>query len=217
METSKAETFESLYTKYYTNAAPINYPRRLYVQFFKPCIDISVALILTVLLLPICIIISIAIRLDSEGPVLFRQDRYGKNGTLFGIYKFRTMHSNVPKQGRSPFRNDDSRITRVGRMLRKTSLDEIPQLLNILRGEMSFIGPRPEQKLIVDQFYTSFERFRFLVTPGITGIWQTSPDRISPIHENLQHDYEYIEGISLWLDMKIVFKTLKVIIKSNTY
>lgn len=217
LEASQTEIAEPHYITVPTTKGADNYPRGMYVQFLKPCLDITFALILLVLLLPINVGIGIAIWLDSEGPVFFRQDRYGKNGKLFRIYKFRTMHANVPKEGRSPMINNDPRITRVGRLLRKTSLDEIPQLLNIVRGEMSFIGPRPEQKSIVEQYYTHLERQRFMVTPGITGLWQISPDRISPIHENLQHDDQYINKLSIGMDVKILYWTIKVMLKSNTY
>jgi lipopolysaccharide/colanic/teichoic acid biosynthesis glycosyltransferase len=163
------------------------------------------------------IVIAIAIKLDSPGPVIFKQPRIGKGGREFCIYKFRTMYKDVPKQGRSPESYDDPRITRVGRFLRRTSLDELPQLINIVKGDMSLVGPRPEQKLIVEQYYSSYEMQRFLVKPGITGPWQLSGDRTRPIHENLQYDFEYIETASLWTDLRLIFATVKVIFRSNTY
>lgn len=217
LEASQTEIVDSRYVSRAAQVGAVSSPRGFYVQFMKPCLDISCALILLVLLLPICLVIGLAIKWDSNGPVFFTQDRYGKNGNLFRIYKFRTMHAHVPKEGRSPDRKNDARVTRVGRILRRTSLDEIPQMLNILRGEMSFIGPRPEQRSIVEQYYTSLDRQRFMVTPGITGLWQISPERIAPIHENLQHDYEYIRHLSMGLDMKIICRTFKVMIKSNTH
>ncbi|WP_166238566.1 sugar transferase [Paenibacillus turpanensis] len=198
-------------------AAELQKPRGAYVQFVKPLLDFTFALLFSVLLLPAALLIALLIKLDSKGPIIFKQPRYGKNGTVFHIYKFRTMYSSVPTQGRSPVSGNDARITRLGKILRKTSLDEIPQLLNILRGEMSFIGPRPEQKRIVEEQYTDKEKVRFLVTPGITGLWQISPDRKAPIHENLQHDIQYIQHVSFLLDLKIFMNTFIVMIKSNTH
>ena len=111
--------------------------------------------------------------------------------------------------------------TRIGKkflqvFLRKTSMDELPQLINILRGEMSFVGPRPEQKMIVEKVYSYYEKQRWLVKPGITGLWQISPDRNKPIHENLHHDFSYIQNLTFALDVKIVYKTIRVIVRSNT-
>ncbi|CAH1203820.1 sugar transferase [Paenibacillus sp. JJ-223] len=188
-----------------------------YADFWKPFIDVMVAAVLLLAVSPVMILVAIMIKLDSRGPVLFRQDRYGKNGTKFSIYKFRTMYTDAPKYSVSPTSSLDPRITRIGRILRKTSLDELPQLLNILKGEMSFIGPRPEIKTIVEQEYTELERRRFIVKPGITGLWQVSEARKEPIHHNLQYDFHYISNVSLSMDIKIIIQTLRVMIKSNTF
>jgi undecaprenyl phosphate N,N'-diacetylbacillosamine 1-phosphate transferase len=195
----------------------IRQPLGLYVQLVKPCMDILFAILFAILSFPIFVTAVILIKLDSTGPVLFKQQRYGKNGRLFWINKFRTMYANVPNQGRSPDSDEDARITRVGRFLRKSSLDEIPQLLNILKGEMSFIGPRPEQKSIVEAVYTDYEKQRFLIKPGITGLWQISKDRLKPIHEHLEHDFMYIRKPSLLIDIKVLLKTFVIMFKSNTY
>lgn len=192
-------------------------PRSGYALIVKPIADIAAALLLLVLLLPLGLLIGLLIKLDSPGTILFIQERYGKNGHLFRIYKFRTMHATAPKEGLSPVSGIDPRLTRVGRLLRKLSLDELPQLLNIIRGEMSFIGPRPEQRYIVEQVYTAYERQRFAVTPGITGLWQVSPYRTRPIHEHLAYDLAYIRQLSLYTDLRIIALTLKVMIKSNTH
>jgi undecaprenyl phosphate N,N'-diacetylbacillosamine 1-phosphate transferase len=191
-------------------------PNQLYISYIKSTFDVCCSVLLLICLIPLSLVVSVLIKLDSQGPVLFNQPRIGKNGREFRIYKFRTMYENVPKEGLSPVDSLDQRITKVGRLLRKTSLDELPQLINILKGEMSFVGPRPEQKSIVEQHYTSHEYARFLVKPGITGIWQISMDRTKPIHENLHHDFKYIHEISLVNDLKIIFKTIVVIFKSNT-
>lgn len=187
-----------------------------YTRHVKVAIDVSVSAIALIILFPLMLLLWIWIRLDSSGPGLFKQRRIGKGGREFTIYKFRTMRTDAPSQAVSPNSSSDPRITRFGRVLRKTSLDELPQLFNIVKGEMSFIGPRPEQKFIVEKYYTSYERERFTVKPGLTGYWQVSADRKKPIHENLQHDFRYIEEMSLGTDLKILIGTLKVMFSSNT-
>lgn len=188
-----------------------------YTKCLKNIFDISFSLLLLVITSPFLLIISLIVKIDSRGPIIFKQSRIGKNGVEFKIYKFRTMYTSVPKEGKSPSSSYDPRITKVGRFLRKTSLDELPQLFNIIKGEMSFIGPRPEQKSIVEQYYSDYEKQRFLVKPGITGPWQISMDRTKPIHENIHHDFHYISNISLLYDLKIFFQTVRVMIRSNTY
>ncbi|WP_134684436.1 sugar transferase [Brevibacillus migulae] len=189
----------------------------LYARYGKRTLDLMMCVLLIIPCLCLFPVISLLIILESRGPVFFLQPRIGWRGKEFQIIKFRTMYADVPNQGRSPHEDGDPRITKVGRILRKTSLDELPQIINILKGEMSFIGPRPEQKMIVEQVYTGYERLRFLVKPGITGLWQVSPDRTKPIHENLHHDLYYIQNISFALDLKIVWKTILVMFKSNTH
>lgn len=198
---------------------PVTRPRvstSLYATCVKGILDFVFAALLLLLLSPLFLLLAVLIYLDSPGCVLFRQVRVGKNGKDFNIYKFRTMYTDVPTEGFSPTTEHDPRITRVGRILRKTSMDELPQLLNILRGEMSFVGPRPEQKMIVEEVYTFHEKQRWLVKPGITGLWQISRDRNRPIHENLQHDFTYIQHISFCTDIKIICQTIRVIVRSNT-
>ncbi|MGF6356487.1 lipopolysaccharide/colanic/teichoic acid biosynthesis glycosyltransferase [Paenibacillus sp. 4624] len=188
-----------------------------YTDVMKPLVDFVIAILLLLITLPVMLLSAILIKLDSKGPVIFKQERYGKNGVKFNIYKFRTMRTDAPKYGLSPTTSHDPRITRLGRILRKTSLDELPQLLNIIKGDMSFIGPRPEMKRIVEECYTDLERRRFLVKPGITGLWQVSEARKEPIHHNLQYDFHYISNVSMKMDITIIFKTIGVMIKSNTF
>ncbi|MEC0123726.1 sugar transferase [Paenibacillus pabuli] len=188
-----------------------------YTDVMKPFIDFVIAVVLLLITSPVMLVAAMMIKLDSKGPVIFKQERYGKNGVKFNIYKFRTMRTDAPKYSASPTASNDPRITRLGRILRKTSLDELPQLLNIIKGDMSFIGPRPEMKKIVEESYTDLERRRFLVKPGITGLWQVSEARKEPIHHNLQYDFHYISNVSLKMDMMIIFKTVGVMIKSNTF
>jgi lipopolysaccharide/colanic/teichoic acid biosynthesis glycosyltransferase len=123
------------------------------------------------------------------------------------MYKFRSMYTTAPKYGRSPENSRDPRITLAGRFLRKTSLDELPQLLNVLEGDMALVGPRPEMPYIVDQ-YTPYEAQRLSVLPGITGFWQLSADRKFVIHESLEYDLYYIEHRGVFLDLAVMLHTL---------
>jgi lipopolysaccharide/colanic/teichoic acid biosynthesis glycosyltransferase len=174
--------------------------------------DVVASLIMLGLLSPLLLLISILIRIESPGPALFRQRRIGKDGAEFLLWKFRSMHTSAPKYAPSPTSNLDPRLTRIGRLIRRISLDELPQLLNVLAGEMSLVGPRPEMPFIVDR-YTSFERLRLAVKPGITGLWQVSPARAFPIHENLQYDLHYIRNQNLLLDFFILLRTVAAVIR----
>lgn len=177
-----------------------------YYNFVKRTFDLLFALLIFLPALPVMILVALAIKLDSKGPVFFSQERVGLKGKKFTMYKFRSMRTEAggselkPKDGRDP------RITRVGHFLRLTSLDELPQILNVLKGDMSFVGPRPEMTFIVDT-YDKWQRLRLEVKPGITGLWQLSADRNLPIHENLDYDFYYLQERSLLLDMVIIFKT----------
>ena len=149
---------------------------------------------------------ALLIKRDSEGPVFFKQKRVGVNGKQFYIYKFRTMTVESDPYAINPLDINDSRITRVGRFLRKTSVDELPQIINVLKGEMSFVGPRPEMPFIVDA-YEEVHRERLKVMPGITGLWQLSGDRKRAIHENMDYDLYYIRNMSFFLDLAILLET----------
>ena len=146
------------------------------------------------------------IRLDSKGPALFRQERVGLNGRRFRMFKFRTMYADAPAYAYSPKESDDLRITRLGRFLRRTSLDELPQLLNVLLGNMSLVGPRPEMPFIVET-YTERHSQRLQVKPGITGLWQLSGDRNYLIHENVEYDLYYIQHRNFFMDLAILLHT----------
>jgi len=156
--------------------------------------------------IPIFLLLALIIRLDSAGPILFRQERVGHNGELFKMFKFRTMHTSAPAYDYSPRGSDDSRITSVGRFLRRSSLDELPQLLNVLHGKMSLVGPRPEMPFIAEQ-YTDRQRQRLLVKPGLTGLWQLSGDRAFLIHENVEYDLYYIQHRNFFMDLAILLHT----------
>jgi exopolysaccharide biosynthesis polyprenyl glycosylphosphotransferase len=178
-----------------------------YYETAKRPFDAVAALVSIVLLSPLLLVVSLLVRLDSHGPVLFRQQRVGRGGRLFDLFKFRTMKFDAPQYAFSPTDVDDPRITRLGRFLRRTSLDELPQLLNVLNGDMSLVGPRPEMPFIVEQ-YSAVHRQRLEVTPGITGLWQLSADRRYLIHQNIQYDLYYIRNRSFFMDLAILLHTL---------
>ncbi len=178
----------------------------------KRIFDLTLATVGLVVTLPLWVIIAIAIKLDSPGPVIFKQERVGKDGKIFTMYKFRTMYRDAPKFSYAPSDKNDPRITRVGRFLRSTSLDELPQLINVIKGEMSLVGPRPEMPFIVEQ-YEEWQRKRLEVLPGITGLWQILGRKDIPLHENLEYDFYYIKNRSFWLDLTILLKTIPILIK----
>src|SRR5581483_2483568 len=180
--------------------------RHLYA-FSKRALDLVVSLALLALCFPLWLVLAILIRLDSPGPVLVVQKRVGKDGRLFDLFKFRTMYTEAPVYSYSPLTSQDPRITRVGRFLRRTSLDELPQLINVLRGEMSLVGPRPEMPFIVER-YLPKHRLRLHVKPGLTGLWQISADRALWIHENIEYDLYYIRNRSFFMDVAILLHTL---------
>lgn len=181
--------------------------KSFYVPYVKPIFDIVVSLILLVILLPLILMIALLIRMDSKGPVIFKHDRVGINGKVFGIYKFRTMDVDSNPYSINPLDENDPRITKIGKFLRKSSFDEIPQLLNVLKSNMSIVGPRPEMPFIVEQ-YNEIERERLRVLPGITGLWQLSGDRKKAIHENMDYDLYYIQNVSFFMDIAILIETL---------
>lgn len=176
-------------------------------EFLKRVLDLTVAGLSLIVFSPLFALIACLVRLDSPGPILFVQHRVGKNGRLFPLYKFRSMHLDAPSYACSPDTMDDPRITRIGRFLRRTSLDELPQLFNVLKGEMSLVGPRPEMPFVVN-YYTPTQRQRLTVLPGVTGLWQLSADRAFPIHENLLYDLYYIRYRGFFLDLAVLFHTL---------
>jgi lipopolysaccharide/colanic/teichoic acid biosynthesis glycosyltransferase len=193
------------------------YPEAAYVQsaavhLLKRAVDVIGAAMLLAVALPLMTIVAVLIRLDSKGPVLIRQRRIGKHGAPFYIWKFRSMHNDVSRYARSPVCDNDPRLTRFGRALRRYSIDELPQLLNVFTGEMSLVGPRPEMPFIVRK-YKAHQRLRLLATPGITGLWQISPARAMPIHENLRFDLFYIENQNIFLDFAILLRTASAVVR----
>ena len=181
-------------------------------DLLKRVLDLIVASLSLTACSPLFALIAFLVRLDSPGPVLFVQERVGKGGKRFRMYKFRTMYSEAPVYACSPRRVDDPRITAVGQYLRRTSLDELPQLINVVKGEMSLVGPRPEMPFVVES-YTPFQSQRLSVLPGITGLWQLSGDRAFPIHENVQYDLYYIRYRGIFLDIAVLIHTLAFAMK----
>jgi exopolysaccharide biosynthesis polyprenyl glycosylphosphotransferase len=189
----------------------------------KRIADIVISIILIILLLPVMIIIGIVIKLDSKGPVIFTQKRVGLRGKKFIIYKFRTMIKNAEELFKLNLEKDeigsfifqdkgDSRITKVGAYLRKSSLDELPQLINVLIGNMSLIGPRPEIPVLAD-LYNDMQKLRLCMKPGITGLAQVSGRGEIELDKTIEYDLQYINTFSIWLDMKILYRTFSVVFK----
>lgn len=173
----------------------------------KKFFDLFLAAVLLCLSWPLFAVIALAIKIDSKGPVFFKQKRVGKDGKIFQIRKFRSMFVDTDSYSTKPIFHHDPRITRVGKFLRKTSFDELPQVINVLKGDMSFVGPRPEMPFIVAE-YNRIHKERLKVLPGITGLWQLSGDRKKAIHENMDYDLYYIRNISFFLDVAILIETL---------
>jgi undecaprenyl phosphate N,N'-diacetylbacillosamine 1-phosphate transferase len=177
--------------------------------------DLLVAGALLLLLLPLMLALAIAVRLTSPGEVIFRQERIGRGGRPFVIYKFRTMTKDAPRSALGTYAyRDDPRITRVGGLLRRTSLDELPQLVNILKGEMSIVGPRPDLPHHVEH-YTDFQRRRLAVRPGVTGWAQVSGRNDLSWVERIQLDVEYLERWSLVLDLRVIALTFHVVLSGR--
>jgi exopolysaccharide production protein ExoY len=196
--------------------------------FFKRTVDIIVSLLLITSLLPLLAIVAILVKLTSRGPLLYVNERVGYKGKHFWCFKFRSMVTDqaikisdyevalaCQEQGILHKVKDDSRITWIGKIIRKTSIDELPQLFNVLNGDMSLIGPRPLVPFMLKNL-PEFNEIRCMVRPGITGLWQIR-DRVNNTSAEymIEHDTEYIENYSLWLDVKILLQTPIVVISGN--
>lgn len=179
-------------------------------HLLKRVLDIAVSAAILVLTAPLLTVFAFLIRRESPGPIFFTQVRVGQKGRTFRIVKLRTMYVEMCGDDVTPQSGADPRITRVGRFLRSTSLDELPQFWNVLRGDMSLVGPRPEMPFIVDT-YSEVDRLRLDAKPGITGLWQVSEARRFPIHENLDYDLYYIENQSIFLDLVILVLTMAAV------
>jgi len=175
----------------------------------KRLLDIVLSLIGLTILSPILLIVAITIKLESKGPVIFQQERLGLNGKIFKIYKFRSMCVGAEKSGVYETKGD-ARVTRIGKFIRKTSIDEFPQFVNIIKGDMSIIGPRPTltyHPWPLDE-YTEVQKKRFKVRPGVTGWAQINGRKGLPWDERIEYDVEYVENLSFGFDLKIFFRTI---------
>lgn len=183
-------------------------------KFFKRLFDIIISLFGLAITSPILLITAIAIKLESPGPVIFKQERLGVKGKVFKIYKFRSMCLNAEKDGVYE-KKGDSRVTRVGKIIRKTSIDELPQFVNILKGEMSLIGPRPALTYHPWNYeeYTEEQKKMFHVRPGVTGWAQVNGRKAVEWPRRIELNVEYVENISFLLDVKIFFKTILKVLK----
>jgi undecaprenyl phosphate N,N'-diacetylbacillosamine 1-phosphate transferase len=170
--------------------------------------DLAIASAALVVSAPVLLAAALAICIEDRGPVLYRQRRVGRCGRYFTLFKLRTMRNELCGDGLKPNSGRDPRITRVGRILRKTSIDELPQLFNVVRGEMAIVGPRPEQPFLVAR-YEKWQHLRLLTKPGITGLWQITCRSTIPLHEpEATHvDLEYIRNASILTDGRIVMRT----------
>lgn len=178
--------------------------------YVKRILDFIFSTILLILLIPLFIIVSILIKVDSKGPVFFKQERTGLNGEIFVLIKFRSM---AEDNDIFDFERGD-RVTKVGRFIRAYSIDELPQLINIIKGEMSFIGPRPWVTECY-KYFTPYQKKRNLVLPGVTGLAQTSGRKDLNILKRIDYDVEYVNKISLMIDIKILIKTIFVILNGT--
>lgn len=196
-----------------------------YQRMLKRIFDLTMVFFLLPISLLLGSLIALAIWIDSGMPIIFKQKRVGENGVLFAMYKFRTMSSDAEEKRHLVEyldennrlihkRINDPRVTRVGKFLRKTSLDELPQIINILKGDMSFVGPRPELPYLVEQ-YQPWQRKRFSIPQGITGWWQINGRSEKPMHLHTEDDIYYVQHYSIFLDIYILLKTIIVVIKGQ--
>lgn len=194
-------------------------------RFSKRIMDIAISIVLFLLTWPLFIVIWIAIKIDSRGPAIFAASRVGEGGKIFKMYKFRTMFvgseqlqqsvTRTDGEGRKIYKvSDDPRVTTVGKWLRRTSLDELPQVFNVLKGEMSWVGPRPEQPFITKE-YETWQWQRVLVPPGVTGWWQVSGRSDLPMHLNTNYDVYYVRNYSIFLDLKILLRTVVEVLRGK--
>lgn len=199
--------------------------KKVYIKI-KRVIDVILASVALILLSPLFVIIAIAIKIDSKGPVFFAHKRIGKNGKIIKLYKFRSMVINAeeliksftPEQMKEYKENykltNDPRITKVGKFLRKTSLDELPQLINIINGDLSIIGPRPVIADELEKYGTNKDKF-LSVTPGLTGYWAANGRSNTTYEQRMEMELYYIDNLSLKMDIKVFFKTILSVVKKE--
>ena len=181
----------------------------MYQKYFKRLFDIVLSLIAIIVLSPIMLITAILVRVNLGSPVIFKQARPGKDEKIFNMYKFRSMNSKTDENGQ--LLSDDLRLTKFGKMLRSTSLDELPELINIIKGDMSIVGPRP-LAVIYLSYYNERERKRHCIRPGLTGLAQVSGRNAISWDEKFEYDVNYAQRISIAMDVKIIVKTLFIVL-----
>lgn len=194
----------------------------MYSKYFKRLFDIIFAVLMMPILILIFLVIGLLIFCEDRGPIFYKAPRRGRNGSVFKIYKLRSMKVNAEDirnaDGSTYNSKNDSRVTKIGRFIRKTSIDELPQIINVLKGEMSVIGPRP---ITIDKPLNEYDekrRIRLQVLPGITGYSQAYFRNTKPQEEKFEYDAEYAQNVSLLLDIKILFLTIKtVLLRKNIY
>lgn len=188
-----------------------------YYPYVKRVLDILLSLLALPIAIPIILIFAVIIKLETPGPAFFLQERVGLHGKYFKVIKLRSMGVNAEKNGAQWATKNDPRVTRVGAFIRKTRIDELPQLFNVLKGDMSLIGPRPERPMFTAQFNEEIPGFidRLQVKPGITGWAQVNGGYDITPREKLELDRYYIDNMSFWLDLKIILKTIKVCITGD--
>lgn len=211
-------------TKVYVNEKQVK--RRVFYPFFKRLFDFCASSLALILLSPLFAVIALRIKHEDGGPVFYSQTRLGKNEKPFKMYKFRSMVQNADQikqelldqnevEGAMFKMKDDPRVTKVGKWIRKYSLDELPQLVNVLLGDMSLVGPRPPLPSEVAE-YTEYDKQRLMVTPGCTGLWQATVRNKASFDEMVKLDIEYINKASFWYDCWIIFMTVKIMIFPNS-
>ena len=210
---SQQEKQNTIHTTDYYITPVVRKERPLY-NLAKRLFDVTVSLIAILVLWIPMLLLAVMIRLDSAGPALFRQERLGKEGKPFIMYKFRTMRLDAEKDGPQWASENDQRCTKLGRIIRKSRVDELPQLFNVLKGDMSLVGPRPERAFFYDEFeqYVHGFRQRLQVTPGITGWAQVNGGYSLLPEEKILYDMEYIQNCSVWMDLKCLVRTVSVIL-----
>lgn len=195
----------------------MSFIRKTYA-IIKRLFDFVASLIGFIILLPLFAAVTLLVKLTSKGPILYSQIRVGKDGSLFRIFKFRTMKVDAEKEtGPVWAAENDNRLTSIGKFLRKTHLDEIPQLFNVLKGEMSIVGPRPERPVFVDKFKATIPSYekRLMVKPGITGlaqVWHSYDETIEDVKKKLKYDLLYIKKFGIWADLGIFLRTFRVVV-----
>lgn len=195
-----------------------------YVRYVKPVLDRVLAVFGLLVLLPVIALVAVVVYVHFGAPIIFGQRRMGRDGMVFTVYKFRSMHMdrradrgdfNGPDRRMTHKSPLDPRLTPVGRLLRKLSLDELPQLVNVLKGDMSLVGPRPELPEVVDRYYDVWQHRRHVVKPGITGLWQISERGNGMMHEYVDIDLDYVDRVSFGTDMRILLMTIPAALVTN--